>query len=56
MMGVIAVTVLALLESAPTWAIQSPEDLVRQTAEQMLSKLREDRKVIDAHPSASMNW
>ncbi|MEJ2553270.1 MAG: ABC transporter substrate-binding protein [Gammaproteobacteria bacterium] len=50
MMGVIAVTVLALLESAPTWAIQSPEDLVRQTAEQMLSKLREDRKVIDAHP------
>ena len=40
----------ALLGSAPSWAIQSPQDMVEQTAEQMLSKLREERQVIDQHP------
>ena len=32
------------------WAIQSPQDLVHQTADQMINKLRTERKVIDQHP------
>jgi len=45
------VTLLVVsLGSAPSWAIQSPQDMVEQTAEQMLSKLRDERKVIDQHP------
>ena len=40
----------AMLGSAPSWAIQSPQAMVEQTAEQMLSKLREERQVIDQHP------
>jgi phospholipid transport system substrate-binding protein len=32
------------------WAIQSPQDMVQQTADQMISKLREEREVIDQHP------
>jgi phospholipid transport system substrate-binding protein len=32
------------------WAIQSPQDLVQQTADQMVSKLRAERQVIDQHP------
>lgn len=44
------IMLLALLGSAPSWAIQSPQDMVQQTAEQMLGKLRAERQVIDAHP------
>jgi len=40
----------ALLCSVSSWAVQSPQDLVKNTAEQMLSKLRDERKVIDQHP------
>jgi phospholipid transport system substrate-binding protein len=40
----------ALLGSVPSWAVQSPQEMVQQTAEQMLSKLRDERKVIDQHP------
>jgi phospholipid transport system substrate-binding protein len=50
MMGVVAVVVLALLDSAPSWAVQSPQEMVKQTADQMLDKLRTERKVIDEHP------
>jgi phospholipid transport system substrate-binding protein len=48
MMGLIML--LALLGSAPSWAIQSPQDMVQQTAEQMLNKLRAERQIIDEHP------
>lgn len=41
---------IMLMGSAPSWAVQSPQDLVQQTAEQMLDKLRTERQIIDAHP------
>jgi len=41
---------LAALLSAPVWAVQGPQEMVQQTAEQMLSKLRDERQVIDEHP------
>jgi phospholipid transport system substrate-binding protein len=41
---------LGLLGGAPSWAVQSPQALVEQTANQMLDKLRAERKVIDEHP------
>jgi phospholipid transport system substrate-binding protein len=44
------VLLTGLLAGAPAWAIQAPQDLVQQTAEQMLSKLRSERQVIDQHP------
>ena len=44
------IMLLALLVNAPSWAIQSPQDMVQQTAEQMLGKLRTEREIIDAHP------
>lgn len=46
----IAMLLLTLIGSAPAWAVQSPQQLVQQTAEQMLDKLRTERKVIDEHP------
>ena len=46
--GMIMVAFLAAGGSA--WATQTPQDLVQQTAEKMLSKLRDERKVIDQHP------
>jgi len=33
-----------------SWAVQSPQDLVQQTADRMLNKLRTERQVIDQHP------
>lgn len=42
--------ILGLLTSVSSWAIQSPQDLVQQTAEKMLDRLRTERKVIDEHP------
>ena len=39
-----------LMATHAVWAVQSPEDMVKQTADQMLSKLREERQVIDQHP------
>ena len=47
-MGLIGIMWLAA--SGAAWAIQSPQDLVQQTAEKMLSKLRDERQVIDQHP------
>ena len=45
-----AVMVLAALDGVPSWAVQAPQEMVQQTAEQMLTKLRDERKVIDEHP------
>jgi len=39
-----------LAGSGAAWAIQSPQVLVQQTADQMLSKLRAERQVIEQHP------
>jgi phospholipid transport system substrate-binding protein len=39
-----------LTVTSAAWAVQSPEDMVKQTADQMIGKLREDRQVIDQHP------
>lgn len=36
--------------SGSLWAAQAPQDMVQQTAERMLSKLRAERQVIDQHP------
>jgi phospholipid transport system substrate-binding protein len=48
---IISMTLLAaFLSSAAAWATQSPQDLVHETADTMLTKLREERKVIDQHP------
>ena len=47
---IIAMLLLTLLGSAPAWAVQPPQQMVQQTAEQMLDKLRAERKVIDEHP------
>jgi phospholipid transport system substrate-binding protein len=44
------IILLGLLGGAPSWAVQSPQALVEQTANQMLNKLRAERKVIDEHP------
>ena len=44
------VLILWLAGGAAAWAVQSPQDLVQQTADQMVSKLREERQVIDQHP------
>jgi phospholipid transport system substrate-binding protein len=41
---------MGLLASPSLWAAQSPQDLVQQTAEQMLNKLRTERQVIEQHP------
>jgi len=48
LMGMIML--VGLLGSTPSWAVQSPQALVEQTANQMLDKLRTERKVIDEHP------
>ena len=48
LMGLIML--VGLLGSASSWAVQSPQALVEQTANQMLDKLRTERKVIDEHP------
>ena len=45
-----SIMLLAALSSAPSWAVQAPQEMVQQTAEQMLTKLRDERKVIDEHP------
>jgi len=42
--------VMWLAASAAAWAVQSPQDLVQQTADKMLTKLRDERQVIDQHP------
>ena len=47
---IFAMLLLTLLGSAPAWAVQPPQQMVQQTAEQMLDKLRAERKVIDEHP------
>jgi phospholipid transport system substrate-binding protein len=44
------VLVMWLAGGGAAWAIQSPQDLVQQTAEKMVSKLREERQIIDQHP------
>jgi len=41
---------MAWLAVGVAWAEQSPQELVKQTADQMLSKLREEHKVIEQHP------
>jgi phospholipid transport system substrate-binding protein len=44
------VLVMWLAGVGAAWAIQSPQDLVQQTAEKMVSKLREERQIINQHP------
>jgi phospholipid transport system substrate-binding protein len=44
------IMLLASVGSAPSWAIQSPQDMVEQTTNQMLDKLRAEKKVIDENP------
>jgi phospholipid transport system substrate-binding protein len=44
------VLVMWLAGGGSAWAIQSPQDMVQQTADKMVSKLREERQVIDQHP------
>jgi phospholipid transport system substrate-binding protein len=44
------VLVMWLAGGGAAWAIQSPQDLVQQTAEKMVSKLREERQIINQHP------
>ena len=44
------IMLMGLLGGAPSWAAQAPQELVQQTAEQMLSKLRSERQTIDQHP------
>lgn len=41
---------LSLLLSAAAYGAQSPQDLVKQTTDQMLSKLRAERAVIEQQP------
>jgi phospholipid transport system substrate-binding protein len=44
------IMLLASVGSAPSWAIQSPQDMVEQTTNQMLDKLRAEKKVSDENP------
>ena len=46
----IGMWLVAWLGGGTALAAQSPQELVQQTADQMLSKLRQERQVIDQHP------
>ncbi len=44
------VLIIWLAGAGTVWAVQPPQELVQQTAERMLDKLRAERQVIDQHP------
>lgn len=44
------VLLLGLGAGGSAWALQPPQELVQQTADKMLNKLRDERQLIDQHP------
>lgn len=46
----VAVMLIVCLAGGAAWAAESPQELVKQTSDQMLGKLREERQVINQHP------
>jgi phospholipid transport system substrate-binding protein len=42
--------ILWLAGTGAVWAVMAPQDMVKQTSDQMLSKLRDERQIIDQHP------
>jgi len=47
---IMTLVVLLGLVTTQAWATQSPEELMKQTSDQMLTKLRQEKEVIKANP------